>query len=77
MIEPIGISRSIGSNPGEITDSLNAGRLPADLFALVEQFAGGQFPHSEIEGYAAKASSIVVHQVRGKMIAMIEIAAHR
>ena len=29
---------------GEITDSLNAGRLPADLFALVEQFAGGLYP---------------------------------
>lgn len=29
---------------GEITDSLNAGRLPADLFALVEQFAGGMYP---------------------------------
>lgn len=29
---------------GEITDALNAGRLPADLFALVEQFAGGAYP---------------------------------
>lgn len=29
---------------GDITDSLNAGRLPADLFALVGQFAGGLHP---------------------------------
>ena len=28
----------------EITDSLNAGRLPTDLFALVEPFAGGLYP---------------------------------
>jgi hypothetical protein len=59
----------------EITDSLNAGHLPTDLFALVQPFANGSYPLSEVEGYAAKANKIVIRHVLGDVVAALEIVS--
>ena len=69
-----------------LSGGLNAGRLPADYFALVEQYireiaVTSQAPktrmtvRAELDAYVRKASQVVVRHRHGDVVAVIEIVS--
>src|SRR5215831_16138389 len=54
-----------------LSDALNAGKLPPDYFALVEQHIRGPIP----DVYAEKANRITVRHRHGYVVAVIEIVS--
>jgi hypothetical protein len=69
-----------------LRNALNAGLLPPDYFAMVEQKAGPPEPDaitieltlpasSEAEGYARKANRITVRHPRAGVVAVVEIVS--